>query len=259
MTTSNDGFHGVAYGKFRKKVLRKMTPYDQPAISITNSNPNNTSKSGFLSRLIYLVTCAFWKRNPEEADRVDPPDTPPEPARTPGGRMVECENLSPQQPSRTRTQESWQLSKAAEAVKRRNEMLKRPNFGLCFAFGNKLSKKISRTGQQCHVFLAGSCQRPTLRHMTRSRKRLASNAVAVIKTRVMNVKVPKGVKPPYKGAVDCAVNTIKAKGHERDARMAIFLAVGPVSRVMWHRGWGASFIVRTIQDVSANDVTPPSP
>ncbi|GKC59696.1 hypothetical protein Tco_1087294 [Tanacetum coccineum] len=63
MTTSNDGFHGVAYGKFRKKVL----PHDQPAISITNSNPNNTSKSGFLSRLIYLVTCAFWKRNPEEA------------------------------------------------------------------------------------------------------------------------------------------------------------------------------------------------
>ncbi|GJR56330.1 hypothetical protein Tco_1406851 [Tanacetum coccineum] len=65
--TANDGFNGVACGKFRKKVLRKMTPYDQPAISITNSNPNNTSKSGFLSRLIYLVTCAFWKRNPEEA------------------------------------------------------------------------------------------------------------------------------------------------------------------------------------------------
>ncbi|GKE92977.1 hypothetical protein Tco_1574072, partial [Tanacetum coccineum] len=79
MTTSNDGFNGVACGKtFRKKVL----PHDQPAIAITNSNPNNTSKSGFLSRLIYLVTCAFWKRNPEEADRVDPPDTPPEPART---------------------------------------------------------------------------------------------------------------------------------------------------------------------------------
>ncbi|GJR91576.1 hypothetical protein Tco_0215587 [Tanacetum coccineum] len=66
MTTSNDGFNGVACGKtFRKKVLRKMTPHDQPAIAITNSNPNNTSKSGFLSRLIYLVTCAFWKRNPE--------------------------------------------------------------------------------------------------------------------------------------------------------------------------------------------------
>ncbi|GKC03819.1 hypothetical protein Tco_0995429, partial [Tanacetum coccineum] len=63
--TANDGFNGVACGKFRKKVLRKMTPYDQPAIAITNSNPNNTSKSGFLSRLIYLVTCAFWKRNPE--------------------------------------------------------------------------------------------------------------------------------------------------------------------------------------------------
>ncbi|GKB07082.1 hypothetical protein Tco_0835315 [Tanacetum coccineum] len=64
MTTSNDGFNGVACGKtFRKKVL----PHDQPAIAITNSNPNNTSKSGFLSRLIYLVTCAFWKRNPEEA------------------------------------------------------------------------------------------------------------------------------------------------------------------------------------------------
>ncbi|GJU66651.1 hypothetical protein Tco_1252910 [Tanacetum coccineum] len=67
MTTSNDGFNGVACGKtFRKKVLRKMTPHDQPAIAITNSNPNNTSKSGFLSRLIYLVTCAFWKRNPEQ-------------------------------------------------------------------------------------------------------------------------------------------------------------------------------------------------
>ncbi|GKC03466.1 hypothetical protein Tco_0995076 [Tanacetum coccineum] len=36
---------------------------------------------------------------------------------------------------------SW--SKAAEAVERRNEMLKRPNFGLCFTFVNKLSKKRS--------------------------------------------------------------------------------------------------------------------
>ncbi|GJX00221.1 mitochondrial dicarboxylate carrier [Tanacetum coccineum] len=84
---------------------------------------------------------------------------------------------------------------------------------------------------------------------------VASNAVAVIKTRVMNVKVAEGVEPPYKGAVDCAVNTVKAEGHERDARMA----VGPVSRVMWHRVWGASFIVRTTQDVSATAVTPPSP
>ncbi|GKD84386.1 hypothetical protein Tco_1355540, partial [Tanacetum coccineum] len=36
---------------------------------------------------------------------------------------------------------SW--LKAAEAVERRNEMLKRPNFGLCFAFVNKLRKKRS--------------------------------------------------------------------------------------------------------------------
>ncbi|GJV44207.1 phosphoenolpyruvate carboxylase [Tanacetum coccineum] len=38
---------------------------------------------------------------------------------------------------------SVEWSKATEAVERRNEMLKRLNFGFCFVFGNKLSKKRS--------------------------------------------------------------------------------------------------------------------
>nr|GEW74650.1 hypothetical protein [Tanacetum cinerariifolium] len=44
------------------KVLR-TTPHDPPAIKNPNPNPNNTSKLGFLLRLVYAVTCAFWKRN----------------------------------------------------------------------------------------------------------------------------------------------------------------------------------------------------
>nr|XP_043606257.1 mitochondrial uncoupling protein 5-like [Erigeron canadensis] len=41
---------------------------------------------------------------------------------------------------------------------------------------------------------------------------VASNPVDVIKTRVMNMKVVAGQEPPYKGAVDCALKTIKAEG-----------------------------------------------
>ncbi|KAL7595392.1 mitochondrial uncoupling protein 5 [Lactuca sativa] len=41
---------------------------------------------------------------------------------------------------------------------------------------------------------------------------VASNPVDVIKTRVMNMKVEEGVAPPYKGAVDCALKTVKAEG-----------------------------------------------
>ncbi|GKE42209.1 hypothetical protein Tco_1469493, partial [Tanacetum coccineum] len=61
MTSANDRYNGGAGGKLRKKVLRKTTPYDQPS---TNPNPKNTSKSSFFWRLIYAVTCAFWRRNP---------------------------------------------------------------------------------------------------------------------------------------------------------------------------------------------------
>ncbi|GJY31134.1 hypothetical protein Tco_0414629 [Tanacetum coccineum] len=64
MTSANDGYNGRAGGKLRKKVLRETTPYDQP---ITNPNPKNTSKSSFFSRLIYAVTCAFWRRSPAVA------------------------------------------------------------------------------------------------------------------------------------------------------------------------------------------------
>uniref|UniRef100_A0A5B6ZC65 Mitochondrial uncoupling protein 5-like n=1 Tax=Davidia involucrata TaxID=16924 RepID=A0A5B6ZC65_DAVIN len=41
---------------------------------------------------------------------------------------------------------------------------------------------------------------------------VASNPVDVIKTRVMNMKVEPGKAPPYSGAVDCAMKTIRAEG-----------------------------------------------
>ncbi|KAH0745270.1 hypothetical protein KY285_006927 [Solanum tuberosum] len=41
---------------------------------------------------------------------------------------------------------------------------------------------------------------------------VASNPVDVIKTRVMNMKVEPGMAPPYNGAIDCAMKTIKAEG-----------------------------------------------
>ncbi|XVF67265.1 hypothetical protein PTKIN_Ptkin10aG0106600 [Pterospermum kingtungense] len=41
---------------------------------------------------------------------------------------------------------------------------------------------------------------------------VASNPIDVIKTRVMNIKVVLGVEPPYTGALDCALKTVKAKG-----------------------------------------------
>ncbi|XP_024014085.1 mitochondrial uncoupling protein 5 [Eutrema salsugineum] len=41
---------------------------------------------------------------------------------------------------------------------------------------------------------------------------VASNPVDVIKTRVMNMKVEAGKTPPYKGALDCALKTVKAEG-----------------------------------------------
>ncbi|KAI5669780.1 hypothetical protein M9H77_19633 [Catharanthus roseus] len=41
---------------------------------------------------------------------------------------------------------------------------------------------------------------------------VASNPVDVIKTRVMNMKVEAGAAPPYSGALDCAMKTIKAEG-----------------------------------------------
>ncbi|KAJ8747416.1 hypothetical protein K2173_012484 [Erythroxylum novogranatense] len=41
---------------------------------------------------------------------------------------------------------------------------------------------------------------------------VASNPVDVIKTRVMNMKVEPGNAPPYKGAIDCALKTVRAEG-----------------------------------------------
>ncbi|WJX56608.1 hypothetical protein P8452_42253 [Trifolium repens] len=41
---------------------------------------------------------------------------------------------------------------------------------------------------------------------------VASNPVDVIKTRVMNMKVEAGKEPPYAGALDCAMKTVRAEG-----------------------------------------------
>lgn len=41
---------------------------------------------------------------------------------------------------------------------------------------------------------------------------VASNPVDVVKTRVMNMKVEKGTPPPYAGALDCALKTVRAEG-----------------------------------------------
>ncbi|XP_047328162.1 mitochondrial uncoupling protein 5-like [Impatiens glandulifera] len=41
---------------------------------------------------------------------------------------------------------------------------------------------------------------------------VASNPIDVIKTRVMNMKVEPGMRPPYNGALDCALKTVQAEG-----------------------------------------------
>ncbi|GLT94358.1 hypothetical protein SLE2022_121030 [Rubroshorea leprosula] len=41
---------------------------------------------------------------------------------------------------------------------------------------------------------------------------VASNPIDVIKTRVMNMKVEPGEAAPYKGAMDCALKTVRAEG-----------------------------------------------
>ncbi|XP_050209355.1 mitochondrial uncoupling protein 5-like [Mercurialis annua] len=41
---------------------------------------------------------------------------------------------------------------------------------------------------------------------------VASNPIDVIKTRVMNMRVEAGAEPPYKGAFDCAMKTVRAEG-----------------------------------------------
>lgn len=41
---------------------------------------------------------------------------------------------------------------------------------------------------------------------------VTSNPVDVIKTRVMNMKVEPGAAPPYSGALDCAMKTVRAEG-----------------------------------------------
>uniref|UniRef100_A0A1D1Z5E5 Putative mitochondrial 2-oxoglutarate/malate carrier protein n=1 Tax=Anthurium amnicola TaxID=1678845 RepID=A0A1D1Z5E5_9ARAE len=41
---------------------------------------------------------------------------------------------------------------------------------------------------------------------------VASNPVDVVKTRVMNMRVEPGATPPYAGALDCALKTVRAEG-----------------------------------------------
>ncbi|KAE8670044.1 Mitochondrial uncoupling protein 6 [Hibiscus syriacus] len=41
---------------------------------------------------------------------------------------------------------------------------------------------------------------------------VASNPIDVLKTRVMNMKVAPGAEPPYSGAIDCALKTVREEG-----------------------------------------------
>lgn len=41
---------------------------------------------------------------------------------------------------------------------------------------------------------------------------VASNPADVVKTRMMNMKVEAGEKPPYAGALDCALKTVRSEG-----------------------------------------------
>ncbi|KAE8722366.1 Mitochondrial uncoupling protein 6 [Hibiscus syriacus] len=61
---------------------------------------------------------------------------------------------------------------------------------------------------------------------------VASNPVDVIKTRVMNMKVEPGQKPPYAGALDCAIKTVKAEGP-----MALYKGLYPQSQDRDHLRW----------------------
>ncbi|TKY58707.1 Mitochondrial uncoupling protein 5 [Spatholobus suberectus] len=66
-----------------------------------------------------------------------------------------------------------------------------------------LEKGVMRDGLGTHVtasFAAGFVAAVT------------SNPVDVIKTRVMNMKVEPGAAPPYSGALDCALKTVRAEG-----------------------------------------------
>ncbi|XP_021897638.1 mitochondrial uncoupling protein 5 [Carica papaya] len=66
-----------------------------------------------------------------------------------------------------------------------------------------LEKELMRDGLGTHVtasFVAGFVAA------------VASNPVDVIKTRVMNMKVEPGKAPPYSGALDCTLKTVRAEG-----------------------------------------------
>ncbi|XAR62086.1 hypothetical protein NMG60_11016700 [Bertholletia excelsa] len=66
-----------------------------------------------------------------------------------------------------------------------------------------LDKGLMSDGLGCHVaasFAAGFVAA------------VASNPIDVIKTRVMNMKVEAGRDPPYSGALDCALKTVRAEG-----------------------------------------------
>ena len=71
---------------------------------------------------------------------------------------------------------------------------------------------------------------------------VASNPVDVIKTRVMNMKVEAGKTVPYKGAVDCALKTVRAVGIialykgflPTVSRQAPFTMIMPVVLICFH-------------------------
>ncbi|RDX74184.1 Mitochondrial uncoupling protein 5, partial [Mucuna pruriens] len=82
---------------------------------------------------------------------------------------------------------------------------------------------------------------------------VASNPIDVIKTRVMNMRVEPGAEPPYAGALDCALKTVRAEGP-----MALYKGFvptisrqGPFTVVLFvtlEQFWNGIFVILSINE-----------
>ncbi|CAN7017132.1 unnamed protein product [Brassica oleracea var. botrytis] len=92
---------------------------------------------------------------------------------------------------------------------------------------------------------------------------VASNPVDVIKTRVMNMKVEAGKTAPYKGAVDCALKTVRAEGImalykgflPTVSRQAPFTMIMPVVLIYFNQSSTMSSSAATVAQKSVSSST----
>ncbi|CAN6917413.1 unnamed protein product [Brassica oleracea] len=92
---------------------------------------------------------------------------------------------------------------------------------------------------------------------------VASNPVDVIKTRVMNMKVEAGKTVPYKGAVDCALKTVRAVGIialykgflPTVSRQAPFTMIMPVVLIYFNQSSTMSSSAATVAQKSVSSST----